>query len=140
MRGGVVNELPPFNTYLWNTYGNAYINEKGNLVIPDLKSSANVILKWPRKTKAYMLIAQLEEGITSGRFYVTYLDKDFKSLTSENVSRKNLTDGVLYYTFGGENFYGETIYASEYVKIQFEADEKLAPPPIEIKKVEIIQK
>ena len=131
------NRVPSFNSSLWELNGGAFINADGNLELPNLNSTATVMLDWDKKD-ANIYVQFL---LVSGGNYLVYLhyydeNGNYLKMNGNAVSDKE-DNSLITIGFGGDNEYGEALQNAKYVELLIGRTPDFTPNAYVVKNVTV---
>ena len=130
------NRVPSFNSSLWEFSNGAFVNNDGNLELPNLKSTAKVRFNWNKKDSHIRVQFILVSG-GNYRYNLTYYDENGVALSSNGnaTTQKKEDYSLAYASFGGDNEYGEALQNAKYIELTFVRNSTYAPDPYVVKDI-----
>ena len=131
------NICPPTIDSRWKFEGGTYVDNEGNIVLPNLTSKAYIWLPWNKRSDRMHLVYTLVSG---GNVLVNtaYLDENKGQLSGNGSAVMDKPDGYKHISaFGGENIYGDALALSKYVVITFQRNTEYAPNPYKINNISV---
>lgn len=131
------NICPPTIDSRWKFEGGTYVDNEGNIVLPNLTSKAYIWLPWNKRSDRMHLVYTLVSG---GNVLVNtaYLDENKGQLSGNGSAVMDKPDGYKHISaFGGENIYGDALALSKYVVITFQRNAEYAPNPYKINNISV---
>lgn len=131
------NICPPTNDSRWVFENGAYLDEKGNIVLPNLSSDAYIVVPWNKRHNYAQVVYTLVSG-GNAHIQTAYLDANKAMLQGNGSAIKDKEDGYSHIgLFGGANIYGEAIAEAEYISLKFIRSSDFAPNEYKVNNIAI---
>lgn len=131
------NICPPTNDSRWVFENGAYLDEKGNIVLPNLSSDAYIVVPWNKRHNYAQVVYTLVSG-GNAHIQTAYLDANKAMLQGNGSAIKDKEDGYSHIgLFGGSNIYGEAIAEAEYISLKFIRSSDFAPNEYKVNNIAI---
>ena len=119
----------------WELTNGAYVDDDGNLTLPDLTSKADIKIPWNKRSDSVNVSYLLVSG-GNAHINITYKDENGKKLSGNGSALKDKEDNYqVRVTFGGNNDYGVAIQNSSYLILSFQRSTAYAANEYKVKNI-----